>query len=356
MVGLRSGRALIFEAALFCCIGSVGLTCAHSAPYPENESDIVRGTVLNSVTRRPLGRALVYSPDNRFATLTDSDGHFEFKIPLRKPQQKNEGTLPLAGSILASPPEEAIRPAFLMARKPGFISDENTRGAQVGPEQKEVTIYLTPAALIAGHVTLGASEMPDRVRLSIYRRQIQEGRARWTPAGTFRTWANGEFRFPELPPGTYKLFTEELMDRDPLTFDPRGQSYGYPPVYFPAANDFASGSAIQLSPGATFDATLSPTRREYYRIEVGITNAPEGAPVNVVVSAAGQGGPGYSLGINPQAQKIQGMLPDGMYSRGAIGCMPIQLGAMWPRLKAVRRTCCIVHSSFRRAVQLSRSR
>ena len=52
--------------------------------------------------------------------------------------------------------------------------------------------------------------------------------------------------------GTYKIFTSELMDRDPITFDPRGQLYGYAPIYYPAATDFASASAITLEAGKTF--------------------------------------------------------------------------------------------------------
>ena len=41
----------------------------------------LRGTVVNSVTREPVARALVSSPDNRFAAFTDDDGHFEFQPP-----------------------------------------------------------------------------------------------------------------------------------------------------------------------------------------------------------------------------------------------------------------------------------
>jgi len=34
--------------------------------------------------------------------------------------------------------------------------------------------------------------------------------------------ANGEFRFANLRKGDYKVFHERLLDRDLLTFDPRG--------------------------------------------------------------------------------------------------------------------------------------
>ena len=313
MPGLRSFRALSLGVALLCCCWDVGPLGANASPSPE-KSDTVGGTVLNSVTHRPVGRALVYSQDNRFATLTDSAGHFEFKVPSSEAEGRSEGPIPSASPLGTSPAGEASPPIFVMARKPGFLSDPNTPATQLNPGQKDVTIYLTPEALIVGRVTLAGADSPERVQVEIYRRQVRDGRARWTSAGTFRTWSNGEFRFPELSPGTYKLFTQEVMDRDPLTFNPRGQLYGYPPWYFPGANSFAAGSPIQLTAGMTFDADLTPRRREYYPVDVGITNAPEGVGVGVEVSAGGQGGPGYSLGYNPQARKIQGFLPDGTYT------------------------------------------
>jgi len=51
---------------------------------------------------------LVFSPDNRFATLTNSEGRFEFA--LAKTDPANGGS---------------NRPYTLMARKPGFLSDPN---------------------------------------------------------------------------------------------------------------------------------------------------------------------------------------------------------------------------------------
>jgi hypothetical protein len=44
------------------------------------------GTLVNSVTLEPIGRALVYS--ERFATLTDDHPHFELSMP--EPPQSPE--------------------------------------------------------------------------------------------------------------------------------------------------------------------------------------------------------------------------------------------------------------------------
>jgi hypothetical protein len=45
------------------------------------ETETIKGAVVNSITHEPIGRALVFSLDNRFAMLCDAGGHFEFRIP-----------------------------------------------------------------------------------------------------------------------------------------------------------------------------------------------------------------------------------------------------------------------------------
>ena len=74
---------------------------AQIAPADEQENT-VRGTVVNSVTQAPVPRALVFSPDQRFAMLTDSEGHFEFTIP--KTNSENENTNAATGITVPDPP------------------------------------------------------------------------------------------------------------------------------------------------------------------------------------------------------------------------------------------------------------
>ena len=120
----------------------------------------------------------------------------------------------------------------------------------------DITIALVPESLIVGRVNLPSSNQSDRITVQVYKRQVRDGRAFWAPGASATTRSNGEFRIANLMAGTYKIFTSELMDRDPITFDPRGQLYGYPPIYYPAATDFASASAITLEAGKTFQVEL----------------------------------------------------------------------------------------------------
>src|SRR5258708_13996842 len=117
--------------------------------------------------------------------------------------------------------------------------------------------------------------------------------------------------------------TLEQVDRDhPAVVSNEEQAYGYPPVYFPTAKTFASGEAISLSAGQTFQADLTIARQPYFTVKISVTNAPANAGIGVSVSAAGSHGPGYSLGYNSQTHAIEGMLPQGSYLVEGFGFGP----------------------------------
>jgi hypothetical protein len=274
-------------------------------------SDIIRGTVLNSVTHEPIGRALVFSPDSHFATMTDDQGRFQFVLPapvVSRPKTAQHQIQPKENASLPA----SDRPSQLMARKPGFLESDIPQSSGIGLEQKEVTLSLTPEALIVGRVAL--SDDADRMVTELYRREIQDGHARWMSSGTTPIRSGGEFRFAGLSAGAYKLLTQESLDRDSLGFDPHAQAYGYPPVFFPAAPDLATAATIELSAGDTFEATLSPTRQAYYPVKVPLANAPALTGLRSAVFARGRPSPGFSLGYNQQSQMLEGLLPAGIYT------------------------------------------
>jgi hypothetical protein len=279
----------------------------------------VHGTVLNRITHEPIGRALVFSPDQRYAALTDDRGHFEFKFPPQESEPEwNLSAPPTDAGPLSARQGRVLqnsRPNVFMARKPGFLERTgNPSYGHANATQPEVTIYLDPESLIIGHVILPGTEGDLRVRLELYRRNVSEGQEHWTSAGTFTTWADGEFRFCDLQAGTYKLVSHEQLDRDPFNFTPGGQLFGYSPIFYPNASDFSAAHPIQLAAGATFQANLTAVRREYYSVKIPVDNAAAGQSMNIRVYPLGHAGPGYSLGYNFAEQLIQGMLPEGNYT------------------------------------------
>src|SRR5260370_18482969 len=148
-----------------------------------------------------------------------------------------------------------------MARKPGFLDDPN-QGSQVEASPgRERTISLMPESVIKGRVILSATDAAIGANVQIFSRQVQEGIPRWMPGTLVRANSNGEFRFAELLPGSYKLVTHELMDNDPAATVPGGQMYGLPPVSYPSSTDFAPASADQLTPGQTYQPVMSLLRQ-----------------------------------------------------------------------------------------------
>ena len=278
----------------------------------------IHGRVLNRVTHEPVGRALVFSPDQRYATLTDDRGGFEFRFPVQVPEPKDEPTgTPDAAVFRARQLRmmQNARPATFYARKPGYLQNaSNQFDGRASANQSEIVIYLDPEALVIGHVNLPGAEGDIRIRTDLYRREIREGQEHWELARTFTTWADGEFRFCDLSPGTYKVGTSEQLDRDPQIFTPGGQLFGFPPIFYPGASDFSAAAPFQLAAGATFQASLSPARHEYYPVKIPVMNAGDGRSMSIRIYPLGRPGPGYSLGYNSVEQLIQGTLPDGNYT------------------------------------------
>jgi hypothetical protein len=280
--------------------------------------DNVHGTVVNANTHEPIARALVYSPDNRYATLTDDRGHFEFKFP---PHEKSAPPVPKSDSDPEGVRkfqewyERNSRPTTFLARRPGYLPNQSgTSVPQDGSERAEIVIPLEPEGLIVGHVQVPSVDNTDRIQIQLYRQEYEAGRERWVLAGHFTTWATGEFRFSELEAGTYKLLTQERIERDAVFFIPGDQLYGFPPVFYPNGDDFSAAAPIKLATGATFQANLTVARREYYPVKIGVTNIPAGTNPSVEVYPQGHPGLGYSLSYDPEEQVVRGNLPTGNYT------------------------------------------
>src|SRR5580704_17427013 len=145
---------------------------------PANEQKTtIHGVVINSVTHEPVGHALVFSGDGRLGTLTDDQGRFEFVLP-QADTSSQEGS---AGSKITVSFSSGIGfSGWLNARKPGFLDPSDpfarrwgqisTSGVPATPGV-ELTIPLTPEALIFGRVMLPATGGEDRIVVQLQRRR-----------------------------------------------------------------------------------------------------------------------------------------------------------------------------------------
>ena len=275
----------------------------------ETQKTTISGVVINAVTHAPVPRALVSTPDSRYATFTDSSGQFEFDM-----RKENSDTPASTGELTLVAGSDQYR-TWINARKPGFII-EGKAGVLASPE-KEVTIPLTPEALIVGRVTFSTADTTSHVRVQLFSRQNQDGLPRWTMRGTTQTNSAGEFRFADLAPGQYRLASSESLDNDPGAMLSRNQVYGFPPLYYPGAPDFATAGTIEVSAGQIVQADLSLVRQPYYSVRIPV-NGDSGNGLSIIVSSQGHRGPGYSLGFNAGEHRVEGLLPNGNYVVDAI--------------------------------------
>jgi len=139
-------RSILFLLVVVCLSG----TLAYAQSTSDN-TDTIRGIVIDSVTREPIGRALVFSSDNRFATWTNSEGRFEFA--LAKAEATPDSDRDQLQSVVSN------RSSMLMARKPGFITGSNRWENITNDAMRDLTLELVPESLIVGTITL-----PSRLR------------------------------------------------------------------------------------------------------------------------------------------------------------------------------------------------
>ena len=314
--GLREARPLrqVFFALLWPVLltGVVSFAALHAQAQSSDSSDAatdgIHGTVINSVTQAPIPRALVQSPDGRFATLTDSEGHFEFDVS--REASNAEGIVTYFGPS----PNGAIASNHVrfpvIARKPGFLNIPDTFVPPIASSDNDVTISLLPEGIIKGRVTSAGDDAAGGVIVQIFLRAVDQGLPRWVPGATAQANSAGEFRFAELQPGSYKIATHEWMDNDELAV-PGAQVYGYPPLYYPGVADFGNAGAIDLGAGQTVEVNLAITRQPYYQVRIPVANSDLSNGLNI--SVQGQQGSRYELGYNAGEQRIEGMLPSGNY-------------------------------------------
>jgi hypothetical protein len=306
----RGPWSVRIAATLFAVfLATAGLSRAQVSvpgPQPEDKQSTVRGTVVNAMTGAPISRALVYSADNRLATFTDGEGHFEFDLP--KVGNGSERSF-----IDHSPYNGGLR--GLMARKPGFLDDANVRrqAETTSGSDLTITIPLLPEALIKGRVIQSEADPALGISVQLFSRRVQDGMPKWVQTDTARANSSGEFRFAELVPGTYKLLTNESMDNDPAITVPGGQQYGFAPVYYPGVADFAAAGVIQLTAGQTVQVDIPLTRQPYLPVRIPVASGELNGNMRVTVSVQGHRGPGYSLGYIAEKRRIEGLLPNGNY-------------------------------------------
>ena len=288
---LKPNRVLAGPAIL-CALGSFIFAChAQDAPatYP------VRGVVLNSLTRRPIARALVDGQSE--AVLTDNDGRFEINLAAGMGQ--------------------------ITVRRPGY----NLNGpmmvhpVKVGPNTPELTFYLVPQANITVHVTLSSGDAADDIRFFAYRKRINQGHGRWMQEGNFTTDSEGVFRMVNVDaPASYLLCSMPTHETTVPLASGMGSgmgsgktTYGYPPVCYPGVTDLSTASPLAVSPGQQVEAEITLTRQPFYPVTILMPNRGQGQPAGISINDQSGLRIGFPARFNTQQGLAEANLPNGRY-------------------------------------------
>ena len=290
-----------------CCVSAT----AQSTTTAPDVLYHVHGTVIDGATHKPIARALVTSNDQRLATLTDRDGHFalDVSVPPLPAQYAGGGFQSMLG---------------LQARRPGYFQKSQPPPIDLAESHAvgTVELKLMPAGTITGRVSASRSDSPENVRITLLRRQLQEGLYSWQQAANQSTDARGQFQFSNLEAGEYTVLTGTWRDPSATTDvpAPTGQAAGaarpieqYPAVYNGDVATLAAATLLHLHFGQALTTELHLHPAAFYPVTIPVTLPTPTSSVNAIL-AGGDGFKGLYLRYNQQTHNLQGQLPDGTYT------------------------------------------
>lgn len=283
----------------------------------------LHGSVVNGVTGRPIGRALVVSQDRRLATMTNAEGQFslEVSVPAAAAAQAETKRQFVGGSVLTGS-DGSVGPLVssggtglvLSAQRPGYL--ESRQGANVlldsNAGTRSITLRLLPAASIHGQITANGAEGLRGVRVELLRRAVLDGRPSWQMASARQVEADGSFSMTDLQPGEYTVATSEWS---PVGFNGAADAAAteqYPPDFLGDTRTLEGATKIHLAYGQSAQADLHLRAVPYYPVTIPVQGLAPNTGANVRV-VAGAGFQLYQLGWSNSDTAVKGALPDGDY-------------------------------------------
>lgn len=289
----------LYVGLLACSLG------LHAQSADNNPKALVRihGSVVNAVTHAPIPRALVTSADQRMAVMTDDKGRFEFDVNLAPGNASGSG---LPGEI---------QTPFIVVKKPGYLAPTLPMPLpldDLAALKADLRLQLMPEAAISGSAVSATEEVPTGLSIQLLHRQLQDGLTTWMQDQNQQLDAQGRFHFGGLTAGDYKIVTAEWVEQAlPTSVRVSKPFAGYPPQSYPSGSTRATAAILHLGGGQNAVADLNLRGAKYWQVEVPVVG--NGPATAVQVQVASENGPGYTLAFNAKSQKVEGMLPDGIY-------------------------------------------
>jgi protocatechuate 3,4-dioxygenase beta subunit len=295
-----------------------GLLLLAALPAPgQQEKCGIEGQVVNAVTGEPVRKASLVlrpaetnrvGPAQSYAAVTDAAGRFAMK-------KLNPGGY------------------RLWAARNGFVGIEygargpGRPGAAIilspGRQLKDVSLRLTPHAVVTGRVVDEDGEPVTRFLVSVLRYRYLDGRKQLVAVGGETTNDLGEYRIFGLAPGRYYV---SATNRSGIRMESSAASFeeDYVPTYYPGTADVAAAAALEVQPGVQLrgiDIALSRARTVRVRGRVTLPTEATGRNVSVMLHPRGGA---VTFGINRNTQmdargafEFRGVAP-GAYTVAAV--------------------------------------
>jgi hypothetical protein len=244
--------------------------------------------VINSVTGRPIARALVQT--GQHAMLTDGEGRFEFRD---------------------------VTDNSVSANKPGYFA-ENTAWMggltqAVSDKPGPLEIKLVPEAIVSGHVTDPSGAPVEGVSVMLRALTVSNGMKHWEQRSSSTTTAEGEFRIADLQAGEYAIQTALKLDGPPEG----DAAAGYAPADYPALGANGSG-ALQVHAGDRLEAEIGTRLEKLYPVSGVVNGLSESTFPNFTVRTVGGVEFNPTLQMIPQTGMFRMLLPSGSFDVRAV--------------------------------------
>ncbi len=287
-----------------------------ATPSTSDTTYHLHGTVVNGVTNRPVGRALVASADRRLATMTDGEGHFSIDISV--PPRPDASVQPAKGIVLFSSTGRSSAVLggglTLTAQHPGYLPNEQLSNLPIDDtlNTTDVILKLMPTASLSGRVSAAGADGARGVRVALLYRQVNDGVLTWSQAGSHQTNSTGEFRFTNLQPGEYCVMSAEWAGDEPLNPQRTAITKQYPPDFLGDTHSLAQAAKLHLHYGDDQHVELHLHQATYYPVAIPVQNQPANSPINVRLAGTDTFN-AYQLGWNARDRAVEGALPSGTY-------------------------------------------
>jgi hypothetical protein len=272
-----------------------------TAPASASQSGYtLSGTVVNSLTGEPIGRAAVEMQGQiTRMTLTDSTGHFEF---------------------------DAIgeQRAYLTASKPGFSSN----AVPVNRDLSPVLLKMSPTNTIFGRVTTGDRQPLEGFVVQAIGREVIDGRPTSSTAFQTPTDEDGDFRISGLPAATYYLVVNQQNQETTLSQAgiPNAREQTYSAVYYPGVAESSAAIPMELAFGREVEANFSLSPEPLYQVS-GTVDAQPNAISGFTITRNNGEEPDFMQNISVTDGKFQTKLPAGSYTVNGFRADGVSLSA-----------------------------